>query len=523
MFDVSSTLAAGSNTSVLEPLLVLSIEGFPYLLTQGVTGLANELPFISQIDDWSVGVDELNGSYTIDDLNVTAVDSRGLLTQLFHATNVLQSKCTLRLGLVGMAIGDYATLFTGIVGSISRHPDATFSIVCQDPNRLSQRVVYTKGDTYTVTTTVTTYNGQYYTVTATAVTTNRSTGSTSTVVTSNNYLNGSVGTVTSTDDAAISSTNTRRLVGHPLDILVNTLVEEVGFSLSGLNVAQIQQYRDEVLAGVEYDFTLDSAVDAKDFIENQLLKPLGGYIYPNNLGLLCVGFLQPASERLAAVMDLNDQNMQDVPDVVPQDLTNVVTFRFDKDSGSDSSTGYLAESNNFYSPSISDLDDLTGQVAQSEAQGSGAVQGQSIIESDGMRSGFQGFLLAKMVSNSIFAKYGNYNPVLDIAAHWFPAFRLEVADFVTITHPLVVDLRYGAPLSAARYQVIKRGYSFGSNMTVSLAVNDASGIRTFSAHRIAPNGTGAYTSVDTATQSRYIFLSGKDGKQSNGDAAATLG
>lgn len=526
MFSVPAAFAAKCGLNFNDALFVFSVDTFPYSYTQGNTGRQNEFSWITDIGDWSVGVDELNGSYTIDDLDITVLDYNGGVTAALAGVQLETQRCTLRMGFAGMALADYAVLFTGLVSDISRTSNNTYTFTCQDFNRLAQHLIYTEGDNITVTTTTTTLSGNVYTATAVAVTTNRATGVQTSVTTTSQTLNGVVGTVITTDSAAISSNNTRTLIGHPLDLLLDIMLNQVGFAAADVNVAQVQQFRDSVFAGVEVQFLLDSAVDAKDFIESQILKPLAGYTYPDNLGRICVGFLQPNPAALAAQLDINADNIQAIPTLTPQTLINVVTMRFDKDDSGEanSSTGYLSESNTLYLPGIANLEDLTGQLALEQAHNASAVQGQTVIESDGMRSGFQGYLLSKMVSASIFAKYGSRNPSMEAKLLWTPAYSLQIGDFVTVTHPLITDRRQGTlGLSGARYQVIKRAYNFGNTMTVTLTINDASGIRTYAAHKIAPNGKPAYGGASQADHDAYIFISNAQGAQTGGAQAATLG
>jgi hypothetical protein len=505
---------------------VFTIDGYDATFTMGNTGRVGERAWISDVQNWSVSVDELNGTYAIDDLTLTILDINNTLTKELSTLRLAGLRATLRFGVPGVDLANYVTLFAGIATEPQRNKDGTYTFTCQDFNRLTQRLVYLTGDKVTTTTATTTLTGNVYTVNSTIVVTDKYSGNVlSTTTDTQQTLNGTVGTVVTTDAAAISTDNIRRVVGHPLDILLDIMLDQVGFSEPDVNVDQIISYRDDVLAGVEFDFKIDKAVDAKDFMENQLLKPLGGYMYPDNTGRMCVGFMQPDTGALLPVMDINPYNLVALVDLVPQTLVNVLTMRFDKDDDgiSNSSTGYLSESNTFYAPSIADINDLTGQIAVQQAQGSDTVQGQLIIESDGIRSGFQGYLLSKMVANSIFSKYGNYNPSMDPEVFWQSAFRLMIGDFVTVTHPLLVDRRSGTVgMVAARYQVIKRSYDF-SKFTVSLTINDASGIRTYSAHRIAPDGKPAYGAGSDDDHARYIYMAGANGTQINGDAAATLG
>lgn len=379
----------------------------------------------------------------------------------------------------------------------------------------------------TKTTTTTTYGDQnLYGLVTVTTSIDSTTGIQTDSVAVTFSASGTEGTVQTSDNALISSSNPRRVIGHPLDVLLNILQVQIGFADSDINVAQIQGFRDSVFSGIVFDFTLTGSVDAKDFIESQLLKPLAGYLYTNGTGQICVGFAQPQPGGITLTSAINPYNVKDIPAVGASDLVNVVTMRFDKDDANvgNSSTGYLSESNTFYAPTINDLTDLTSEVAQEDLQGTDAVQGQLIIESDGLRSGFQGYLISAIIANALFAMYGLYNPTMDCECHWNAMFRTELAEFTGFTHPLVPNKRAGVMgFVNAPFQVIKRTYHFSSD-TVSVSLIDASGVTAFGAHRIQPAATATtYGAGSAAAHARYIYMTDSNGKQSGGDSGALLG
>lgn len=633
MISTTTNFDAAAANKLLKPVYIFTIVDYPTMYVYRTTGRDNELAWITDIGDWAVSVDVLNGSYTIEDLPITVIDRGAAVTHDLSIYFLEQRRCTLKMGYDGLALEDYCTVFAGIVGTIASNGDNTYTFNCQDYNRLDQRVVFLYGDAGTTSATTSYYSGTHSwitivqttlfdsttgvttpsatvtfadsgtssgptgsvvttsgTVTTTTVTTSRSVliGGTPTtiyeiqvtavdssngtvVVTTNTYggidlyvnviistivrtvgptlqslqitftEDGVLGVTNISDGALISGNNPRHLIGHPLDMMLHVLQVEIGYADGDINLTQIHAYRDTVFTGVEFEFILTSSVDAKDFIESQLLKPLGGYWYQNSLGQVCIGFAQPLPGGLTASGAFNPNNMVKLPAINPAQLLNVLTMRFDKDDSGVStvanSNGYLAESSTFYTPSIADLADLSGQVAQQAVTNSGSVQGQAIIESDGMRSGFQGFLLAKMVANSLFSMYGSYNPTFDTDQFWNSAFRLEIGEYVTVTHNLLPDRRAGViGLTNALFQIVKRSYNFTDN-TVTLTLNDASGIKAFGAHRIAPthdsDSVGGimpfgdpmadYPVARPTQRARYIFMSSKAGLQSNTDPAANLG
>jgi hypothetical protein len=602
--------------SPLLPVFRFAIEGYSKVFVYRPTGRSGEVAWISNISSWTVSVDPTNGSYTIGDLVITALDYGAAITTDLGILLLEQRRCTLQVGYDGLVLTDYCTLFSGIVNTVTSNDDGTYDFTCNDYNRLNQRVIYTTGaggsqttqvvtynatDPYTIlsqttttdpatgaitntasfsytssgpsgpvgttsvltggirttvvitsrnvmiggtlttiyeaTTTVTgptyqtvttiTYGGFYlYGVVQTTVVVDNITGVTTSTVTATTTTTATVGTtVTATNFNNISGSNPRLLQGHPLDMLIEILETEVGFATSDINVAQIQAYRDTVFTGLEFKFVLSSAPDAKDFIESQLLKPLGGYAYVNNLGQFCVGFAQPLPGGLTSGGAITQFNVTTLPSLGAATLVNVLTMRFDKDDAGvgTSNTGFLSESNTFYTPSIADLADLTGQVAQEAATGSGEVQGQLILESNGMRSQFQGFLMARMIANGIFAMYGFYNPTLQTTTLWNPLFKIELGEFVTFSHPLVPDRSTGlVGMVNKLFRISSRTYDF-MNYTVTIILEDASGIKGFGAHKISPTGHTNFTGSSADDQTKYLFMSNVSGKQSTGVAGGNLG
>jgi hypothetical protein len=606
----------------LLPVYRFSIEGYARTFVYRKTGNSGEYPWITSIGDWGVSVSPQDASYTIDDLVVSVIDPAAAVTADLGLYLLETRRCTLQMGFDGLALADYTTIFSGIVNTVTSNADGTWSFTCNDYNRLNQRLVFTEGNSGTVTVATTTFNAtDAYTIITEVATTNPITGvvtttaaatyasvgptgpvgvvtttsggttttvtttsrvitglgggpftvyetvtvitgfntqqtitetftnsnlyctvtvttvtdqvqnSVTSTVTVTNTVGGTVGTVITNDNATISSTNPCILNGHPLDMLLEILQDEIGYADSDINLTQIEAFRDTVFTGVEFYFVITGSVDAKDFIENQLLKPLGGYLFSNYLGQLCVGFAQPLSGGLTAVGGINPTNLTTLPALNVATLINVVSMRFDKnDDGvavsTINSTGYLSQADNFYIPSIADITDLSGEVAQELVTGAGAVQGQVIIESDGMRSGFQGFLLAKMISNAIFAKYGAYNPTLQ--AECFMSrngllMATEIGEFLTLTHPLLPNRKAGVMgITNQLFQVTGRSYSFDS-MMVTFTLEDASGVAAFGGRKIAPTGEAAFTAASSGDQATYLFMSNPSGKQSTGVTAGTLG
>lgn len=193
---------------------------------------------------------------------------------------------------------------------------------------------------------------------------------------------------------------------------------------------------------------------------------------------------------------------EDIPTAGQADLVNQVSFRFDESDGG----SFTSELVKDYAPSIS----LYTQY------------GQHIVESDGMRSGLQGYILAAQTAQLIFQRYGKKNLFFDssVVVDW-SAVVLEVGDVVAVTNPFIPDRVAGVRgISAKLFEVLDRSLGF-SNGRVTLSLLDT-GLNLYKTVYIAPAGEADYTSASTLDKGHYMFMCDNTDKYSNGDAANKL-
>lgn len=451
MITATPAYLAAYNAHAKQPIYLFEVDGYGRAFSTRPTATPGRSPWIQKIDDHRQAVDVLNASSTLGDLSVTVIDYQRAITGDFAGTVFEGRPCTLKAGFVGLAEADYVTLFSGIVDSVPGDAANTmFTFVCKDRLRLLKQVVYLLGD----------------------------------------------------DGQPCSEDHPRTILGNPIDILISVLQDEAGFAGGDIDLALLTRYRDEQFGGISFSFKITSPPDAKSFIENEILKPLGGVHFADNLGRYTARFMLPLAGTIVAVATLDASNLLKVPEPEQAELINVLSIRFDND-GSD----FRSEAVELNQDSI----DLYGQ------------QGQQVIESQGMRSGFQGFSLATLLGKSVFNRYAAKNPQLDVEVHWGPPALLELGDFVYVTHALVPDRKTGTlGITNALFQVDEINRKFHSAV-VGLKLADASGLKAYGALRIAPDAQVDYTSASGAQKARYIFMSNPIGKQSNGDNAGTLG
>jgi hypothetical protein len=442
--------AACAKKSV-RPVHLVEIEGYGKVFSTQPDGpVPGAKCWIGTIGTLDQSIDDLNGSSTLQDVTLTVLDYRGLITADFPLFTFEGVRLTLKAGFPGLAEADFMTLFTGIITEVASDIDNTaYTFTAQDYNRVNQQVVYLTGD----------------------------------------------------DGQPTSNDHPKTVVGNPLDILIEILETQIGYADHEIDLATITAARDQLFAGMSFEFSITSPPDAKSFIEGELLKPLGGYGFTDNLGRYTVDFFQPLEGGVTAAMTLDQTNLMTMPAMAQADLVNVISYRFDSDGDK-----FMSET-------------VQQDAASIELYG---AQGQQVIESQGVRSGFQGFSLAGMVARGIFARYGNKNPTVEVTAYWKFA-KLMVGDFVALTHPLVPNRKTGTMgVTAQMFKVLERQLD-PEAATCDLTLIDASAAAGFGTRRYAPLAEAAYAAASAADKARYLFMSNTTGTQSNGDKNGLLG
>ena len=428
---------------------------FPTLYMGGVLK-----PWIVNVDDHSTTVSDLDGGVDLADLTMNVQDSLQLITALFPSYVFEGQRATLLMGYAGMTLANFIPMFTGVIDTVSSangNTEYIFDAASFNAKKLATNI-YTTGD----------------------------------------------------DGFAIDSKHPKTINGHPIDILVAAL-GYCGVPPNSIDTAKLYYYRDSIYSGLSFAFTLTSSPTGKDFIESELMKPLGGYLRETNTGLMTANFFYPALSGNGTyipppppVATLDQSNTADMPLAGEADLIDSVTFRFDDDGSGNGN--FLSESVQEYGPSV-------------EKYG---LVGAQIIEAKGMRSGFQGFLWAEVISRLIFLRYGLKNLTLASVPFLWSECLLEPGDIIQLTIAQVPN-RAGGTLGVTdlTFEVLDRTWQF---MTGLIELNlVAINLSAFKQYQITPNGEADYTLASSTDKAKYMFLCGTNGEYSNGDPANTLG
>lgn len=427
--------------------------------------------WLMSIDDHTKNINDLQGGADQETMCFTVQDHKqigqttGAITKDM-ATNVFEGQLVqLYVGFASMAnLSDYLLLWQGYVDQVdSANNNLEYYFQCSDVTVKLQQPVYLKGD----------FGGQ------------------------------------------TSGNDIKTLKGHPLDMLIDILQNQIKDPATGaalpsslIDIAKIQAYRDGVFSGIEFLFHLQQPPAAADFIKNQLLKPLGGYLWVSQ-GKITVNFFAPIT-AVTALATMGPDTFLTIPTAEQTAMVNTVQYSFDKDDGLGSSSGnYLATDTQEFSPSVAKY----------------AVYGEQNISSDGMRSALQGYLISWWVSQLIFLRYGFKNLKFDQNAPegLFTSLLYEPGDVIAITHPLIPDRSAGVlGITGKLFEVTNKKVAFYPGL-VTLSMIDASYLNTYGLSQIAPNGEADYTSASSGDKARYMFLAGSNAKYSNGDPGNKLG
>lgn len=244
MIQAPGNFLTANAANAKQPIFLLSISGYARVFTNYETGVAGQYAWIEEdgMAPLSITVSDIDGGVNVGMLSVTVQDHKGLITADFPTALFEGKTVILKTGLKGMSQSDFATLFTGVIQSVdSANANQSYTFNCFGVEQVLTKIIFTTGD----------------------------------------------------DGSPTDSSHPKTLNGHPLDILISVLENEVGISASQINIQKILGYRAGVYAGMQFTFSIDSPPTAKDFIEQQIMQPLGGYLWVNSKGQFDVNFFYP--------------------------------------------------------------------------------------------------------------------------------------------------------------------------------------------------------------------------------------
>ena len=417
---------------------------------------------------------QLEGQSSIGALELEAIDGSGFVTALGSGGKLEGRKVTLKVGYSGMASVDFVTLATQQIESVQPTPDLTgYVFECRDLQRSAKTRIFTCGN----------------------------------------------------DGYATSRDHVRTLVANPIDVVLLVLQNELGLGQVPGQPASARRiydpaqwdpqnrsnptliypnpycdvdtflaYRNSIFAGYVCEFQFDQPVDAKQFLETEIFRSLGGYLVVLADGRLSPRFFVPPY-TLRNLFAFNERNITAVSGVERQPIINQVTYRMDY-GGSQFSTELLS----LCAPSLQKF----------------GLAGHHLIESKGLKATRGGISLAGLAATRIFRRYGGLDAVsgapnggavlLTVTTH-FMTLTVEVGDYVYLSHPLLPNFETGRRGVFNRiFEVFEKqpNYSQGA-MTYRLL--DTNWLKSKKLSRVAPDGTPAWSAASNTERERYMFIS----------------
>jgi len=435
-------------------------------------------------------VQQLEGQASIGALELEAVDGAGYITALASGGKLEGRKLALKVGYPGMTSSDFVTLATQEVESVAPLPDLTgYVLECRDLKRSAKTKIFTRGN----------------------------------------------------DGYPISNDHPRTLIANPIDVALVIFQNELGLGQApalsesawklhdpaqwnsahtanptlirpnpALDVEQFLAYRNGIFAGYLFEFTFRQPVEAKQFLEYEIFRALGGYLLVLADGRLSPRFFLPPSS-FSNLFAFNERNITVLPGVARHPIINQVSFRMDYDGDN-----FQSELLFLNAPSLRQY----------------GLAGQHTIEAKGLRRERGGASLAGLTATRIFRRYAGIDPVsgaraggtptLTVKSHYM-TLTVEVGDFVYLSHSLLPNLASGRRGVFNRiFEVVEKQPNYAEG-TMTYQLLDVAWVSVKRLSRIAPQGTPSYASATSTQRARYMFVSADATKAySDGTSGKTI-
>ena len=463
MIPASSTwqaiAKAGAGPGTL--IIAFQITGYARTFTSQPTGLPGFYPWISSGNSGSLtmSVNDLEGGSNVGDLSFTVLDYNRQITQdLQNGVNVLGSVCTILVGFRNLPQSQWITLMTLLVDHIDlANQNTGYKFTLRDNSTLMQQYSFQVAD-----------DGY---------------------PTSNNHV------------ATVKT--------DPMTALYDAVIQS-GLPPANINNAALIALQQSVYFGFTVLFTITYPPRAKDWIEQEILKPLGAYWFWNYLGQLTPYSMLPYSQPVPSMI-LDGTNIDVGTPPVPMrsaDYTAVIIYKIDGDgNGQNFQTVIVSE----FAPAVN----LYG-IAQSK-----------IIQSRGVRSSQGGGRMAYLTTQNIFSRYG-LKPMTYKPKCFLPAMLLEIGDKVTLNHPQIPNALWASQFRMSGTMGIQgtlweiKGKTVDLNDgSVQLDLLDVSWQLVNPGFLIAPNGAGPYSVSNEGRTTNYMYYSSA-GEPVIGTSAASI-
>jgi hypothetical protein len=440
------------------------------------------LPYLFIPQGQGQSVNELDGASSISQHDVYCIDPRGELKALLAQSNLLGSTAKLRLGFPGMKLSDFVVLSTMQIVETGWTAEGRVTFKLQDLQRYMKETIWLNGGP-----------GAWIA----GQTTPSAPG----------------GPATAANASPVSDQNPRWLQGNPLDILLVALQNELGIGQPSddpanwimyqpgnpstlispnefIDVPGILALRDGAFSGDWFEFKLTRAETGKDWIESQILRPLGLYTIVKSTGVLTLKSMKfpPAPNPV----NWDNRSIIGIPTLERLPVINVVTVRMNVD---DSQTTTAARSYNA---------EITFQQSDSIAQYRQQLKQQ--VEANGLRIERGGMARAFILADRIFRRHAFGTPVYNVKVQ-LRNLAPELGDYLSLSHPLVLDLKAGTlGITSVLCEIIDRQPNY-ANGTLDYKLLDTRFVQPTTPWQVAPAGTPSWPDAGQQQKDTYMFIS----------------
>ncbi len=445
-----------------------------------------ELPYLIIPQGQEQSVTDREGHSSIAGLEIECIDPGGTIKGLASQTNFVGRVARLKMGFPGQNLGDFVTLSTLQIVSAGFTADGKLKISCADVQRFMKELIWTNG-------------GPAPWQTGQAAPAQP------------------VGRAWIANAFAVSDKNPRYVQGNPLDIYLAAMQNELGVGQDPalpqanwtmynprddsslinpntfLDVPGILSLRDSQFSGDWFEFKLTRPVEAKQWIEDQILKVLGLYTIVRADGRLALKSMK-SPLALTPVMALNEKNTMGIPGFARLPVVNVVTVRFAPDtSARETAAAEFRQEITFKQ---------TTSIARYNQQF------KTHVEANGLLAAYGGNLRAFLLADRIFKRYAFSTPKYQVKAQ-LGAVRVELGDFVWLNHPLAPDfLTGGTGLTNVVSEVIARKPTFADG-TADFELLDTRFMNLTTPFQIAKktDNIPVWSSATSPQRKKYMFIS----------------
>ncbi len=482
-----------------------------------VAGLPQFLPYMYVPAGAEQSIDDKNGSSSVGQMEIRCIDPGGVLHTLAAQEELIGQVVTFSMGFPGSSLGDFVPLHVMQISEIGFDADGRVILKADDLKRFAQGAfLWANGGP-------------------------------------EEYLPGQKniwqpsGAQWLANSYSVSNDNPRWISGNPLDIFLAAMQNELGvgqdLALSAtvevggtgeliaavnpfwaqyvpgseisnlqfgippvagnpatlinpnpyLDVPGITALRDAMFSGDWFEFKITSPQQARSWLEDQILKPLGLVMVVTSSGQLTLKAMKnPANQT--PVLGFTQGNIIGIPEVRLAPVINALAYRLDAD---DSATNTSARTYN-----------TTVTMLQQASYNLFRYLYNHQVEAAGLRTGRGGTLRAFLLGDQLFRRYGFATPIYQIVTQ-LGALQPELKDWVSLTHPLVPDyIGGGRGVTNIPCEIIGRSPDY-ANGQVRFTLLDMRRASTTSPYEIVPSASMVlppYSQATEAEQETYFFV-----------------